>query len=529
VDDTSAWAQHRPRVVAAVAAAVRGVDPEEAASRALVKMLRLAGDGVTFESPLAYWRRAAVNEGYSLTREAERSRPVDDDVLGALAPAVPDAAALEAERQADIDMLRRALDGLTGADRDLLWSRHVDERSVTAIAEALAVRPHAVTVRLRRAEERLAGGFAAAHAALTDEADCRAARSGMHGYLKGRLSARRRRELEQHVDGCAACTRAFIDVREVSWGLKAIAPWLGAGALKGAAVLAGTAGGTGAGGAAGARGARRGRGTTTAAVAGGVLVVAAGLASAMALGPDGGPARPATTPTTVVAAADGERSGAAGGDTQPLDPSAASPTASAAGTVSPSGAPGPGAPAADAGPPFPADAPPLADDGPVQAASRGDDTGRTTAPTPAPAAAGSSAPATAPRPQSGPPSPRTPDPSPSSPVPSSSSTPVPSSPPSPATPAAPPGAPASSAPTTAPATQTFTAELPVRGVGPGLYRVAATDGVTITRVRAPHADTWVYRWVDDRWYVQVWRTASPHVVTVTFTGPAGSSVWLRPA
>ena len=71
-------------------------------------------------------------------------------------------------------------------------------------------------------------------------------------------------------------------------------------------------------------------------------------------------------------------------------------------------------------------------------------------------------------------------------------------------------------------------ELPVHDLGLGLYRVAASDDVTITAVSAPYADTWVYR-VRDRWYVQVWRGGSPHVVTVTFTGPAGSSVWLRPA
>ncbi|MGC5167446.1 zf-HC2 domain-containing protein [Luteimicrobium sp. DT211] len=513
MDDTSTWAQHRPRVVAAAAGAVRGVDAEEAASRALVKMLRLAHEGVVFEAPLAYWRRAAVNEACSLAREAARARPVEDDVLDELAPPALDVAALETERQADVDMLRRALDGLTGADRDLLWSRHVDERSVTAIAEGLDVRPHAVTVRLRRAEERLAAGFAAAHAALTEEASCRAARAGMHAYLKGRLSVRRRRELEQHVDGCAACTRAFVDVREVSWGLKAIAPWLGAGAgLKGAAVLSGTAGATAA--------SRRGR-TTTAAVAGGVLAVAAGVAAALVLG-DGGDPAPAAT--VAVMAAGGVAADPGAG--QPAGPGAASPSAPRSASASAGASADPSAPAA---------APGRAADVPGTA-SRSDDAGRSTAaateapdraPTPvaSPSAAGPAGPA----PGAAPSSPAAAAPTaaarPTSPGPTPSSAPV-------TTPSATPSAPETPEPTASPSppvARTVTVELPVRDLAIGLYRIAVSDGAAITGVSAPHADTWVYHWVRDRWYVQVWRTSSPHVVTVTLTGPPGSTAWLRAA
>ncbi|GAA4835206.1 hypothetical protein GCM10023221_10180 [Luteimicrobium xylanilyticum] len=513
MEDTSDWAQHRPRVVAAVASAVRGVDPEEAASRALVKMLRLADDGVTFDAPLAYWRRAAVNEGYSLAREASRARPVEDEVLTELAPAVPDVAALETERQADVDMLRRALDGLTGADRDLLWSRHVDERSVTAIAEELDVRPHAVTVRLRRAEERLAEGFAAAHAALTDEAGCRAARAGMHGYLKGRLSARRRRELEQHVDGCAACTRAFIDVREVSWGLKAIAPWLGAGALKGAAALAGTAGGTAAVG-----GSRWGRATTTVAVAGGVLVVAAGLASAMVLRPDGDPGPASSTATTVVDAAGGDRFGAAGSaPDEPGSLPAASPTSSA---TAPGSVPSEG----------PSDTAP--DEGLVPgstAASRGDDSGRASSasdPEPSRRPTGTSTPTSHPT------TPTTTTPATTRPTAPASSPTAPAGPGSTSGPTAPAPTPTPTpdpTPSAEPTAQSFTTRLPVHDLSFALYRVAASDGVTITGVRGSGSAASVLPWVHGRWYVQVWWAGSADVVTVTFTGPAGSTVWLRPA
>lgn len=52
--------------------------------------------------------------------------------------------------------------------------------------------------------------------------ECRVARAALHDYLHGRLAPSRRHRVELHLDGCAGCTRAFIDVREVSWALRGL-------------------------------------------------------------------------------------------------------------------------------------------------------------------------------------------------------------------------------------------------------------------------------------------------------------------
>ncbi|MEV0951638.1 zf-HC2 domain-containing protein [Promicromonospora sp. NPDC050249] len=52
--------------------------------------------------------------------------------------------------------------------------------------------------------------------------ECRVARAALHDYLHGRLAPSRRHRVEVHLDGCAGCTRAFIDVREVSWTLRGL-------------------------------------------------------------------------------------------------------------------------------------------------------------------------------------------------------------------------------------------------------------------------------------------------------------------
>ncbi|WP_164545306.1 zf-HC2 domain-containing protein, partial [Antribacter gilvus] len=238
------WVVHRPNVVRSVAARVPGIDAEEATSRALEKMIRLVSSGGTIQDPAPYWRRAALNEAISMTREAGRAQPVEDTALADLAPTV-DGAELTAERTQDVAMLRSALATLADDDRKILFERHVHDRAVTDIADDLGVRPHAVTMRLRRAEERLAAGFAAAHARDVNVPECRTTRAAMHDYLKGRLLPRRQKRVEGHIDTCTDCTRAFIDVREVSWMLREAGQHLLAGGYltgaAGTATLAGAA------------------------------------------------------------------------------------------------------------------------------------------------------------------------------------------------------------------------------------------------------------------------------------------------
>ncbi|NNH54749.1 sigma-70 family RNA polymerase sigma factor, partial [Promicromonospora citrea] len=245
IDD---WVVHRPNVVRSVMARVPGVDAEEATSRALEKMIRIVSGGGTITDPAPYWRRAAVNEAISMTRESGRATLVEDDTLEALTPPAA-GAELDAERHADVAMLRTALAALAAEDREILLERHVHDKAVSDIADGLGVRPHAVTMRLRRAEERLAGAFAAAHAQAVNEPECRATRAAMHDYLKDRLLPRRRGRVEAHMDSCADCTRAFMDVREVSWMLRDLGQHLVAAAVAtgtlGAAVGAGAAGGAG--------------------------------------------------------------------------------------------------------------------------------------------------------------------------------------------------------------------------------------------------------------------------------------------
>ena len=77
--------------------------------------------------------------------------------------------------------------------------------------------------RLRTALAGLSGPPAAGpRATAVGRPECRSTRASIHDYLSGRLLPRRRRRLERHLDGCAECIRAFIDVRQVSWNRSAL-------------------------------------------------------------------------------------------------------------------------------------------------------------------------------------------------------------------------------------------------------------------------------------------------------------------
>lgn len=61
-----------------------------------------------------------------------------------------------------------------------------------------------------------------AHVRAVNGPECRSTRAAMHDYLGRHLPPRRARRLELHLDGCAECIRAFIDIREASWARRTV-------------------------------------------------------------------------------------------------------------------------------------------------------------------------------------------------------------------------------------------------------------------------------------------------------------------
>ncbi|MGW8568584.1 RNA polymerase sigma factor [Isoptericola sp. NPDC055881] len=167
--------------------------------------------------------------------DAPARRGPADDAIERMRAAAADAGRDEGPGAAgtvDPSVLRTALATLPHDDQRLLWDRHVLGREAAEIAAELGMHARAVLHRLRRAEERLAAAFAAAHARACPPG-CVDTRQSLHSYVRHRLTPVRRTVLEAHLFGCQDCMRAFIDVREAGWAVRDAGPLLLAGPVAG--------------------------------------------------------------------------------------------------------------------------------------------------------------------------------------------------------------------------------------------------------------------------------------------------------
>ncbi len=441
-------------------------------------------------------RPRAVDEALRAMRESARAAGRPDG------PGAPGSV--------DAEVLRTALATLPHDDQQLLWEVHVHGRAVEAIAREKALHARAVLQRLRRAEDRLATGLAAAHVRSCPPA-CLETRSALQAYVRHRLGTRRRDLLERHLFSCEGCMRAFVEIRQAGWALRDGAPALLAGtvglAAAGPVVIgAGGAAASGLGafawlGSVGAAAAaawewvvravgQLGRTGTAAAATGAVTVAVAAVAFAVASG--GEPAEPAAAPPAAEAAAPPVEGGPA-----PAAPSEAEPAAAPEEEPEAGSAPTPEPPSAD----VPARAPAVAP-GEVRA-----DVPPAVAPDSAlaPGVTGEAEPVDGPRPTPAPTPMPTPTPTPS-PTPSPTSTPSPSPTPSPTL----------EAPVVAEVT------LDVGRIG--VFRVVARgEGAEVTGVTA-HRRVQVTRDADGTWFVRT-RGHAHGRVTVEVTGPPGTQPW----
>lgn len=240
--DLSQWAAHRRAVVRTVSRRVPGVDPELAASRGLELLCVELIERGDVTDPVTFWSDAAVEVALEMAHEDPA--PPDEDARAEIMAA-------PIRRALDLEVLSTAMERLSAGEQRILWDHHVDSRPVAAIADEIGVLPYAARRRLRRAENRLADSLADAHTGAADDAECKATRASMHDFVRHRLMPRRRQKVEDHMVQCADCTRAFVDVRESYWMLRAAAPVLLLGTATTAEAGVGVAAGAAAAGSAG--------------------------------------------------------------------------------------------------------------------------------------------------------------------------------------------------------------------------------------------------------------------------------------
>lgn len=249
--DTTAYAALYQRHVAAARRLARTLDPRpsdmdelvaEAFARVLAALRAGAGPRAAFRTYLLTTLR---NVFHDETRRSRRLDLVDD--LSHHDPGEPFVD--PAVRGLEHGMVARAFAALPERWRLVLWHTEVEGDTPATVARLLGVRPNTVSALAYRARERLRQNYLREHAATRTEAACRWTADRLGAYLRDRLAARDRTEVEGHLSGCRACRLLFVELGDVNSGLGAVlVPALVGAAAVGYATAGATTGGDGAGG-----------------------------------------------------------------------------------------------------------------------------------------------------------------------------------------------------------------------------------------------------------------------------------------
>ncbi|MFD9986174.1 sigma-70 family RNA polymerase sigma factor [Streptomyces massasporeus] len=220
----------------------------------------------------AYLLTSVRRVAASWTRSARREQLVDDFAVFAAQSArgseVSDDDTLEvgadvrAMHEAEQSMAMRAFRSLPERWQAVLWHTEIEDESPSEVATLFGLDANGTRVLASRAREGLKQAYLQAHvsATLTGDEECARYADQLGTYARGRLRTRAERGLRKHLEECAKCRLAALQIEEVAGGIPAVVPvavigWFGAaGYAKAAGLIAGGAGAAGAAGAAAAAG-----------------------------------------------------------------------------------------------------------------------------------------------------------------------------------------------------------------------------------------------------------------------------------
>ena len=162
---------------------------------------------------------------------------------------------VRAMHEADQSFVAQAFKTLPERWQAVLWHTAVEDESPSQVAPLLGLTANATAVLAHRAREGLRQAYLQAHvnSALTSGGECARYADRLGAHARGGLRLRADRELRKHLDECAKCRAAAMDLADVNASLKGLLPvatigWFAAAYVTKVAGIAavGVAGATGA-------------------------------------------------------------------------------------------------------------------------------------------------------------------------------------------------------------------------------------------------------------------------------------------
>ncbi|MFG2071934.1 sigma-70 family RNA polymerase sigma factor [Nonomuraea maritima] len=214
---------------------VRGVEVEDVVAEAFTKILDLVCRGGGPESAFRTYLltivrrtvhdRTRIASSPAVTGEIERYDPT--------APFVdPTLAGL------DRSPIARAYLSLPERWRAVLWHTEVERGGPAQVAPLLGLSANGVAALSYRAREGLRQAYLRSHARPGVLPECRTVLGRLGHYVRGGLSRRDARTVDEHVDSCQECHGVLVEVADVERGLRVVVGPLIAGPLFSGYVLA---------------------------------------------------------------------------------------------------------------------------------------------------------------------------------------------------------------------------------------------------------------------------------------------------
>lgn len=235
------WNRHRRAGHAAARSIAPSLDSDDLVAGAYLKIFELVREG---RGPTGAFRPYLYRVISSLAADAFRSPEHAVADLEAI-PALSGAGPWEDEAF-DRDAAARAFAALPERWRTVLWYTVVEGLPPREVAPMLGLSANGVSALAARAREGLQAAWVESHADMeVADVACRTVRQRLQSYRRGRLTAKRRREVAAHLGSCEACAAVDAEFQALNSQLALVLSVVVLGVGSAAAFASALAAGTG--------------------------------------------------------------------------------------------------------------------------------------------------------------------------------------------------------------------------------------------------------------------------------------------
>lgn len=207
----------------------------EAFTKVLDLLQRGKGPDVAFRAYLLTTVRTSHLNG--LRSAGKEDLVPDHEPISRMTPVLDDP-----DNRFDREAVFRAFGSLPERWQVVLWLTAVEGLTHEEVSEHLGLKPNAIASLAFRARAGLRQAFLSEHLLDVVDPACRATVDQLPAYLRGRLTPRRKRQVEDHLARCASCTAASLEVGEVDNNLGAVLAPLALAGLATGSLAAGSTG-----------------------------------------------------------------------------------------------------------------------------------------------------------------------------------------------------------------------------------------------------------------------------------------------